>query len=280
MNNDFYIGWQPKAPSSFAKHTKKVLLLLLPLIIIAALLISSSQKKFSTSNFEFGQLVQVKGIYQQYPVPSLYVTSSKDAFGKSFFITVPLVGYGKHGAEGAIKTLEDEKHTSLNNKTLTLKGTLLYSDGKTLLQVDINDKPLVAIEETTVATGLHVIKELDEQNLKGEILDPKCYFGVMKPGHGKPHRDCAIRCIEGGISPVFSVQNEKGERDYYLLLGANGEKINNQVKDLIADPVQIKAKAVKYDDWIVLYVDPAKDIQRISGISLIKNNDAAISCGY
>ena len=39
----------------------------------------------------------------------------------------------------------------------------------------------------------------------------------MKPGEGKPHRDLAIRCKLGAISPVLAVKNTKGEANYYLV---------------------------------------------------------------
>jgi len=29
---------------------------------------------------------------------------------------------------------------------------------------------------------------ISKMTLQGEIIDPKCYFGVMKPGKGKIHR--------------------------------------------------------------------------------------------
>ena len=70
------------------------------------------------------------------------------------------------------------------------------------------------------------VKDLGITKIKGEIIDPKCYFGVMKPGEGKPHRDCAIRCILGGISPMLAVKNEKGEANYYLLASSDGGSIN------------------------------------------------------
>src|SRR6188508_995373 len=70
---DFYIGWMSKAPKSFAKHVKKVLLILFPAALIVAYLLSTSQKKFSTANFEFGKLTEVKGIYYNKPVPMLKV---------------------------------------------------------------------------------------------------------------------------------------------------------------------------------------------------------------
>jgi len=120
-------------------------------------------------------------------------------------------------------------------------------------------------------------KDLGLQKIKGEIIEPKCYFGVMKPGEGKVHRDCAIRCILGGIPPVFKVMNEKGEKNYYFIVGPNGEKMNTTVQDYVAEPVEIEARVVQQGDWVILYVKD-KNINRISAISLYKSEDQIISC--
>jgi hypothetical protein len=190
-------------------------------------------------------------------------------------ITIPLVGYGKHGAETAIMELEKKKGVSLNGKEVTLKGTLIYGDGKILLQVDKNDNPIVNVgAESTV---LLQQKDLGTQTIRGEIGDPKCYFGVMKPGEGKVHRDCAIRCILGGVPPVLHVQNEKGESNYYLIIGPNGEKINEAVQDIVAEPVSIEARVVQQNDWIILYTDKEK-IKRISYTQLKDPNAKVIAC--
>jgi len=269
-NSEFYIGWQSKAPKSFAKHVKRVLLILFPVALIVAYLLSTSQKKFSTASFEFGKLTEVKGVYYNKPVPMLKVFDKKD-----LAITILLVGYGKHGAETAIMELEKEKGVSLNGKEVTLKGTLIYGDGKTLLQVDKNEDPIVNIGAAS-AVQLQQ-KDLGTQTIRGEIVDPKCYFGVMKPGEGKVHRDCAIRCILGGIPPVLHVQNAFGESNYYLIVGPNGEKINETVQDLVAEPVSIEAKVIQQDDWIILYTGK-ESIKRISYIQLIYPNTNVIAC--
>jgi len=269
-NSEFYIGWQSGAPKSFAKHVKRVLLILFPVALIVAYLLSTSQKKFSTASFEFGKLTKVKGIYYNNPVPMLKVFDKKD-----LAISILLVGYGKQGAETAIMELEKEKGVSLNGKEVTLKGTLIYGDGKTLLQVDKNDDPIVNIgAESTVQLQQ---KDLGTQTIRGEIVDPKCYFGVMKPGEGKVHRDCAIRCILGGIPPVLHVQNAFGESNYYLIVGPNGEKINETVQDLVAEPVSIEARVVQQDDWIILYTGK-ESIKRISYIQLKYPNTKVIAC--
>ncbi len=276
----FYIGWMPNAPAAYSKHVRKVIIALILLVPAVAIALAFSQKKFSTSIFEFGQLTAIKGIYLQQPVPSLKVISSKDIMGNFTYITIPLVGYGKFGAGGAIAQIEKQNNISLNKKLVTLKGSLLYSDGKTLLQVDVNDHPLVQVDTNSGNPEyLPKVTDLGTINIRGEVLDPKCYFGVMKPGHGKPHRDCAIRCLLGGISPVFYVRNAEGQSNYYLMLGEHGEKINEQLQDFVADPVQLEAHAKQYDDWIVLFVRPSS-IQRISTFSWLKNNDDEYaSCG-
>src|SRR6187549_613179 len=267
---DFYIGWMPKAPRSFAKHVKKLLLILFPVALSIAYLLSTSQKKFSTASFEFGKLTEVKGFYYSNPVPMLKVFNKNN-----LSITIPLVRYGKHGAEMAIMELEKEKGVSLNGKEVILKGTLIYGDGKTLLQVDKNDNPIVNIGvESTVQLQQ---KDLGTQTIRGEIVDPKCYFGVMKPGEGKVHRDCAIRCILGGIPPVLHLQNERGESNYYLIVGPNGEKINEVLQDIVAEPVSIEAKVVQQDDWVILYTGK-ESIKRISYAQLKDPAAKVIAC--
>lgn len=269
-NSEFYIGWMPKAPTGFAKHVKRILLILFTVAVIVGYLLSTSQKKFSTASFEFGKLTEIKGVYYNSPVPMLKVFDKNN-----LSITIPLVGYGKHGAETAIMELEKEKKVSLDGKEVTLKGTLIYGDGKTLLQVDKNENPIVTIGSESTARLQQ--KDLGIQTIRGEIIDPKCYFGVMKPGEGKVHRDCAIRCILGGIPPVLHVQNEKGESNYYLLLGPNGEKMNEAVQDFVAEPVSIEAKVVQQDDWIILYTSK-ESIKRVSYAQLHNPGINLVAC--
>lgn len=276
-NTEFYIGWMPKAPEGFAKQVRKTLFVLFPLALIVGLVLASFQKKFSTANFEFGKSTEVKGIYFNSPMPMLKVLNGKDIWGNTSYTTIPLVGYGKHGAETAIMELEKEKNVSFNNKELTLKGTLLYSDGKTLLQVSKEEDPVINIGKDADVSLMQGQTELGIQTIRGEIIDPKCYFGVMKPGEGKVHRDCAIRCILGGIPPVLKVMNEKGEKNYYLIVGPNGEKMNEVVQDYVAEPVEMEARVVQQDDWVILYVKD-KSIKRISAISLYKSQSQIASC--
>lgn len=277
-SDEFYIGWMAKAPAGFSRFVKKYLFAILPAVIIIGALLALSQKKFGTANFEFGQLTTIKGIYFNEPVPRIKVINGKDIWGNPSYITIPLVGYGKHGAEGVIADIEKEKNISIDQKEVTLTGTLLYNDGKTILQIDKNDNPITNISTQPVAADmLPEKKELGTMIVKGEIIDAKCYFGVMKPGEGKAHRDCAIRCILGGIPPMFVMRNEKGQANYCLMVGPNGEKINEAIRNFVAEPVEINAKVVQYDDWIVLYINTGKGINEISRSALFQPG-TAVAC--
>ena len=100
----------------------------------------------------------------------------------------------------------------------------------------------------------------------------------MMPGELKPHKDCAIRCILGGIPPVLRVRDPEGRTNYYLMVGEEGEKINEAVKSFVAEPVRVNARVVKYNDWIVLYVKSKKGIEAISGLTLARPDAQVIAC--
>jgi hypothetical protein len=79
--------------------------------------------------------------------------------------------------------------------------------------------------------------DLGEVQLTGEIVDSKCYFGVMNPGNGKVHRDCAARCISGGIPPALLVRDAEGRSDTVLLAKWNRELLKH-----IAEPVTLRGR--------------------------------------
>jgi hypothetical protein len=262
-DKDFYIGWMPAAPASFAKHTKRVVLLMLLIFITIAIVLGLLQKKFSNAVFEFGKLTELKGVYLDEPVPSIKVVRTKNPFDKDKYITIPLVCYGKAGAVQLIRELEAARTTSFDKREIVLRGTLLYNDGKTLLQIDKQENPLISIGPGAGKEILPVQELIGTITLKGEVVDPKCYFGVMKPGEGKPHKDCAIRCLSGGIPPVMHVVNARGEDQYYLLRGST-ETITHLIRNFIAEPVSLTGKVVKQDDWMIIYLDDDVQVKRIS----------------
>jgi hypothetical protein len=171
--------------------------------------------------------------------------------------------------------LEHEAGKPLENREITLRGQLMYGDGKVIMQIDKKEKPLLNVSMNEKGKSSPI--DLGNLSFSGEIVDPKCYFGVMKPGEGKAHKDCAIRCILGGIPPVLAITNKNGARNYVLLTSSNSKRINEWAQDFVAVPSEVSGHAVQIDNWIVLQVNEMKDVAVVHKNPVRKS--LAIGCG-
>jgi len=115
----------------------------------------------------------------------------------------------------------------------------------------------IRLDDGVNPRGGEAEQDLGQVTLVGEIVDSKCYLGVMKPGNTKTHRDCAARCISGGIPPVFLVRDAQGNAGYYLLVGKDGETLNHEVLGMIAEPLEISGELRRLGDLMSLRADPA-----------------------
>ena len=77
----------------------------------------------------------------------------------------------------------------------------------------------------------------------------------MKPGFGKIHRSCAVRCISGGVPPVFLTSNEQGESLYYIITDRQGNPINKDILPYVGKPSKISGQLEQIEDWLVLKTD-------------------------
>jgi hypothetical protein len=101
-------------------------------------------------------------------------------------------------------------------------------------------------------------QELGTFELSGEIVDSKCYLGVMNPGSGKVHRDCAVRCISGGIPPVFATNDFNGSPAILLLADLDQKPLPKEsFLKVVARPVRIRGKVVKTGETLYLKIEPS-----------------------
>ena len=88
----------------------------------------------------------------------------------------------------------------------------------------------------------------------GEIVDTKCFLGVMNPGRSKVHRDCAARCISGGVPPALLVE-AGGKSRLYLLAGADGAPLDPRtILDRVAEPVIVRGELWKLGESYSIHV--------------------------
>ncbi len=264
--DDFYVGYIDKAPKSISKLSRRFVWHITILIVLVAGLIAIGQRGFVNSTFEFGNVSELSGKIYLTPQPFLKVKTGKDIFGNPLYKDVLLIGYGKYGAMSTLEEIESQLNESeIDTYEVTLAGTLVYYDGVTLFELTKGAKSLLDYKKITRTSEWPSNKpnRIGNITLEGQIVDPKCYFGVMKPGHSKPHRSCAIRCISGGIPPFMVAKNENGTFDYYIVLGESGEAINKEVLDYVADPVKLTGSKLKAGEWSLIYLNPKIDIERI-----------------
>jgi hypothetical protein len=247
----FYVGWQPRADAAVERFVAPVALALVLTAPLAAALLCLAQERFDEARFEYGTLRTFQGEIAELPYPTLrlLVPGTPDA------LAWPLVAPGKHGASELV--------AGLAGRRVEACGTLIARDGQVMLEL-ASEAPLRELA-AGAALADAAVEDLGRRVLIGEIVDTKCYYGVMKPGHSKPHRACAIRCISGGVPPTLLVRHAElagspaTSATYYLLTGTRGEPLNAALVDLdlIALPVEIEGQVTRRDGALHLAADPA-----------------------
>ncbi len=242
MGDDFYIGYQRRAPAGLGKFLRRAVVALGAGAALVAVVLAALQGEFDPGVFEFGVVRELAGVVHERPHPLLLVERPGDAGGEpSRYL---LVGEGKHGADGEV--------AGLDGRRVRLRGTLIHRQGQTMVEVVGGSVEPIGAPVAVAAAAV----DLGRQTLRGEIVDSKCFLGVMKPGRGKPHRACATLCIRGGIPPVLRVETAAGEHRHFLLTDEAGGAVNGRILDLIAVPVEVTGRVLRAGDLLLLETDP------------------------
>lgn len=245
--DEFYIGWEAKAAPTIRKATRKAVVALIGLALLVPFALALSQRLIGSSVFEWGQPKTFSGILQTTPYPHLLVPRPGWVDSQAQYSTYYLVAPWKFG-------LDPVAIAPLDGRSVVLQGTLIYRGSQTMIEVQPGT---IRATNQVAARALPQRIALGRQTLVGEIVDSKCFLGVMNPGQLTPHRACAIRCISGGVPPVLLVRQRNGEARYLLLVSAEGKSVNHQVLDLVAQPVVITGEVERQGELLILRADPA-----------------------
>ncbi len=244
--DDFYVGYLP-LPARY----RRFLLLLVPGLVAGALVLAGAmtamQNDPGDGTWDLTESVVITGVLVNEPYSALRVTGDDDAPARD----VLLVTMGKMGGGGL----------GLGGRTgpVTVTGFPIErgGSGAVLLAIETPETDVAAAEGTS---ALLPTESLGEHRLSGEIIDPKCYFGAMKPGEGKVHKACATLCIRGGIPPMFMTTDRHGERTYYLLVDEAGGAIGGEgleaLLPFVAEPVAITGEVQQRGALLQLKTDP------------------------
>jgi hypothetical protein len=110
------------------------------------------------------------------------------------------------------------------------------------------------------------VRSLGQVVVRGEIVDSKCHLGVMKPGEGPTHRDCAVRCLLGDIPPML-VPHDHAELGRLSLVSPDGRPFARGTDLSAGRPVSVRGELLQRGTQRFLAASPA-DIQADPGRSM------------
>ena len=246
-NEEFYVGYHPVAPDRLARFVRRVMVGFLALAAVVGALVAIGQSTLPAVKYEYGQVRSFEGRVSEGPYPALVVgrpgRSGAAPASSRYLLSLP----GKHGAAPAVRGLE--------GRLIRFDGRLLFRGDQVMVEMlreTVNPKTSVVL-----APAPEQVEDFGILTLRGEIIDSKCYIGIMNPGNTKPHRDCAVRCISGGLPPMLAVRDSLGPVIHLLLVDENGAAVNQQVLGMVAEPVEITGRVTRLSDQLVLAADPS-----------------------
>ena len=130
--SEFYIGYFPKAPASYRKKVRLFVIVLLLAVPLTAFLLVAFQRGFIASTYDYANLTELTGVLINSPFPALQIEVN-DAQGNQATQTIPIVAFGKLGGQTEVARVFQEPFPL--TATVTVKGNLIFYDGKTLLEV-------------------------------------------------------------------------------------------------------------------------------------------------
>ncbi len=240
---EFYVGYLPVAPPATRRFVRWIVVLLVLAAVGSAITIAALQNPFAAAAFEFGKTRAFAGTIESNPYPTLVVARpGNDASASSRYL---LVGAGKHGAD-----LDVAKY---DHKAVRLTGILIFRGNQTMIEVVSGS---LSEDASAAARPESALKDLGAFDLVGEIVDGKCYLGVMNPGEGKVHRDCAVRCLSGGIPPLFAAEDFEGAPATLILTDHAQKLLPKASLPLAAKRVRVRGHVFQVGDSLRLETEP------------------------
>jgi hypothetical protein len=243
----FYVGYLP-LPTSLNFFVKAIIGASVLGVIALAFVIAPRQQDPGSGSLN-SEAVAIEGHLGIEPYPIVYVEDPESAAGVR---GVLLVSSFKFGAWDRV--------ADSHGKRVRAQGQFISRGGRGMFQlIDGEDAVVVLSDDSTPAA----IQSLGDHTLVGEIAGAKCFLGVMKPGFGKTHRACAVRCISGGIPPIFITRDVEGKATVYLLTDADHGAVNDDdVFSYVSEPVELAGRLERHGDLLVYAIDPSKIVRR------------------
>jgi hypothetical protein len=229
--DEFYVGYLPTPPRVARLALGATTALLLCLSLVAAM--TTTLQNDPGDGVWDVEVSEFTGPVALDPAP--YVLTPDGA--------ILVVDFNKFGAR--------ERLAPVNGANATLRGTIIRRDGVRLLELSPTSDGVEASSTGASVDPASTWRVIATETLVGEITDPKCYLGAMKPGRGITHRSCAALCISGGIPPLFVVEREGAmlPARTLVLVNERGEPIEGDALARLLTFVGERSIAITGEVW-------------------------------
>jgi len=242
--DEFFIGYAPPMPAGVARFVGRIVMGLVLGALAWAVVVASGHVPLEGGAFEFGHPQRFAGTIVERPYPALRL----DETDRNSSATLLLVAPGKHGADALVRGLEGRR--------ASLNGTRIRRGALTMIELEPDSLTSAEMSAPNLGTAIRAEPGSATVTVKGEVVDSKCFLGVMVPGSGKTHKDCASLCLRGGVPPALFVQDAAGESALMLLTGGSGETIDARALQIAGEAVEMSGLLQRQDGWLVLQTDP------------------------
>ncbi len=237
-NDTFYVGYLP-LPRGLRGTIVALLAVLFALVTFDAWLVATLQPQAGDGRWAETP-TEFVGTLARDPYPTLRV--NKGGKTKTYIV----ISDEKRGAEAALAKFA-------NGTSVKLVGYEIERAAVGMIQLAATD--MSASDAAPIADPSREIH--GRVTVEGEIVDSKCWLGVMRPGDGHIHKACASLCIRGGIPPML-VTRDEGVPSVMLLTLFDGRAIPpDQILEFVADPVRLSGIVEKRGDLTVFKADLA-----------------------
>ena len=238
-DDEFYIGYEPVMPPGLGRRVRIAVALAALALLSMAVVVTGVQQPLATSAFDYGHRQAWTGLLVRTPAPALLVPVPHGY--RRFW----LVGRGKHGADEAIGTMREG--------WTTVTGTLISRDSWRM--IEIASAQASAAPPDAPAPPSAADDDGRELAVRGEIVDSKCFLGVMNPGERVVHRDCAIRCLSGGVPPMLAYTTEDGRQDLAVIVDGRGRLLHDSLHHAVGRSITARGRLFTINGQPVFQLD-------------------------
>lgn len=243
-DSEFYVGYDPAIPAGIARHVRRTLAVLAFAGLLILVFLLAVLRPLPTGTFAYGHPRVFEGRIVATPYPALLENEQDPVRVRRSWL---LVGPGKHGAPPEI--------AAADGRWVRLRGTTISRRGVGMIEVVPGSVVSMKAAAENVRLALDMARPervVGTRTLEGEIVDGKCFLGVMNPGEGTVHRECARRCISGGVPPMLAVRTSRDGVVLYRLVDSTGVAAGRDLLPVVGRPVRVDGVVSRTgDDWVL-----------------------------